>query len=67
MACTTLSDEVNSLYSTAGGLISVPNFHYGYFEAYVKLNKGGGWHNAFWLMCGKYVFPSSCPTQCITY
>ncbi|CAH0019569.1 unnamed protein product [Clonostachys rhizophaga] len=48
----TLSNEVYSLYSTAGGLISVPNFHYGYFEAYVNLNKGGGWHNAFWLMCG---------------
>ncbi|KAH6955966.1 concanavalin A-like lectin/glucanase domain-containing protein [Ilyonectria destructans] len=45
-------ESYQGLNYTAGGLISVPNFHYGYFEAYVKLNKGGGWHNAFWLMCG---------------
>jgi beta-glucanase (GH16 family) len=35
---------------TAGGIISRKSFHYGYYEARVKILAGSGWHSSFWMM-----------------
>lgn len=35
---------------TAGGVISRRTFHYGYFEARIKIVAGSGWHSSFWMM-----------------
>lgn len=35
---------------TAGGLISKPQFRYGYYEARFRCPPGKGWHTSFWLM-----------------
>ncbi|MEU8825219.1 family 16 glycosylhydrolase [Streptomyces sp. NPDC048636] len=37
---------------SGGGLISKKKFRYGYYETRAKINKGPGWHTAFWSMCG---------------
>jgi len=34
---------------TGGGIISRRTFHYGYFEARIKIAAGNGWHSSFWL------------------
>ncbi|KAI9147064.1 Endo-1,3-1,4-beta-glycanase EglC [Paramyrothecium foliicola] len=44
--------QVATYSYTGGGIISKPRFHYGYYEARMKGNAGGGWHSAFWLMAG---------------
>jgi beta-glucanase (GH16 family) len=31
------------------GVISKPAFRYGYYECRMKLPKGAGWHNSFWM------------------
>jgi beta-glucanase (GH16 family) len=36
-------------YSGAG-IISLPAFKHGYYEARIKMPAGDGWHNSFWLM-----------------
>lgn len=35
---------------TGAGIISVPTFKHGYYEARIKMPAGVGWHNSFWLM-----------------
>ena len=35
---------------TGAGIISIPEFKYGYFEARMKMPAGAGWHTSFWLM-----------------
>lgn len=37
---------------TGGGLVSKNLYRYGYYETRVQINKGPGWHPAFWSMCG---------------
>lgn len=37
---------------TGGGLVSKQLMRYGYYETRVRINKGPGWHPAFWSMCG---------------
>jgi hypothetical protein len=37
---------------TGGGLVSKSLMRYGYYETRVRINKGPGWHPAFWSMCG---------------
>ncbi|MEU4539816.1 family 16 glycosylhydrolase [Streptosporangium sp. NPDC023825] len=37
---------------TGGGLVSKDLMRYGYYETRVWINKGPGWHPAFWSMCG---------------
>ena len=37
---------------TGGGLVSKDLMRYGYYETRVWINKGPGWHTAFWSMCG---------------
>ena len=37
---------------TGGGLVSIQRFRYGYYETRAKVNHGGGWHSAFWMMAG---------------
>ncbi len=44
-----LEANVNHMY-TAGGIISRESFHYGYFEARVKILAARGWHSSFWMM-----------------
>jgi beta-glucanase (GH16 family) len=35
---------------TGAGIISLPAFKHGYYEARIKMPAGDGWHNSFWLM-----------------
>lgn len=35
---------------TGGGIISRQAFHYGYYEARLKIAAGSGWHSSFWMM-----------------
>ena len=35
---------------TGAGIISLPTFKHGYYEARIKMPAGDGWHNSFWLM-----------------
>lgn len=35
---------------TGGGIISRQAFHYGYYEARLKIEAGSGWHSSFWMM-----------------
>lgn len=49
IALTTSSDPTKAPFS-GGGLISQRKFRYGYYETRASLNKGSGWHSAFWMM-----------------
>jgi len=42
-------EKVGGKDYTGGGIISVPVFKYGYYEARIKMPVGAGWHTAFWL------------------
>lgn len=35
---------------TGGGLVSKPQFRYGYYETRAKINDASGWHPSFWVM-----------------
>lgn len=35
---------------TGAGIISIQAFSFGFYEASMKIPKGAGWHNSFWLM-----------------
>jgi hypothetical protein len=35
---------------SAGGIITKQRFHYGYYEARLRIPKSRGWHTSFWLM-----------------
>jgi len=35
---------------TGGGVISKPQFKFGYYETSMKVPPGSGWHTSFWLM-----------------
>jgi beta-glucanase (GH16 family) len=35
---------------TGGGIISKPQFKFGYFETSMRIPPGSGWHTSFWLM-----------------
>jgi hypothetical protein len=43
-------EKAEDLDYTAGGIISKQRFHYGYFEARLRIPKARGWHTSFWLM-----------------
>ena len=45
----TSADTTKAPFS-GGGLISKQKFRYGFYETAAKVNKGGGWHSAFWMM-----------------
>ena len=49
IALTTSSDPTKAPFS-GGGLISQRKFRYGYYETRASMNKGSGWHSAFWMM-----------------
>jgi beta-glucanase (GH16 family) len=42
--------DAGGMHYTGGGIISRQVFHYGYFEARLKIVAGSGWHSSFWLM-----------------
>ena len=33
-----------------GGVITTQTFHYGFYEASIKIEAGSGWHSSFWMM-----------------
>jgi beta-glucanase (GH16 family) len=35
---------------TGAGIVTLPAFKYGYYEARAKMPRGAGWHTSFWLM-----------------
>jgi beta-glucanase (GH16 family) len=41
--------DVGDSHYTGGGIISRQAFHYGYYEARLKIAAGSGWHSSFWL------------------
>ncbi len=43
-------EDAQKMNYTAGGLISKPQFRYGYYEARFRCPPGRGWHTSFWLM-----------------
>ncbi len=43
-------EEAGGKNYTGGGIISLPAFKHGYYEARIKMPAGDGWHNSFWLM-----------------
>jgi beta-glucanase (GH16 family) len=48
---------------SGGGLISKRKFRYGYYETRMKINQGGGWHSAFWMMDWDAVNQKPTPTR----
>jgi len=42
--------DADGMHYTGGGVISRQAFHYGYYEARLKIAAGSGWHSSFWLM-----------------
>lgn len=42
--------DLGSMHYSGGGIISKQAFHYGYYEARLKIAAGSGWHSSFWLM-----------------
>lgn len=42
--------NVGGMHYSGGGIISRQAFHYGYYEARLKIAAGSGWHSSFWLM-----------------
>lgn len=45
-----LKQNAGGKHYTSGGVISRRTFHYGYYEARLKIAAGSGWHSSFWLM-----------------
>ncbi|HMF64436.1 MAG TPA: glycoside hydrolase family 16 protein [Edaphobacter sp.] len=43
-------EEVSGKAYSGGGVISRKAFHYGYYEARLKIEAGSGWHSSFWMM-----------------
>lgn len=41
--------EAGDKHYTGGGIISRQTFHYGYYEARLKIVAGSGWHSSFWM------------------
>jgi beta-glucanase (GH16 family) len=41
--------DVGDKQYTGGGIISRQAFHYGYYEARLKIAVGSGWHSSFWM------------------
>lgn len=51
---------------TGGGVISKERFHYGYFEASVKMHGKAGWHQSVWAMAagdGSTTYPPAMRTE----
>lgn len=43
-------EDARGMHYTGGGIISRKPFHYGYYEARLKIAAGSGWHSSFWMM-----------------
>lgn len=42
--------DIGGMHYSGGGIISKQAFHYGYYEARLRIAAGSGWHSSFWLM-----------------
>jgi len=45
-------EDIGDKHFTGGGVVSKPDFRYGYFEALVKTTNHVGWHTSFWMFAG---------------
>ncbi len=43
-------EKADDKQCTGAGIISAEPFHFGYYEARMKIPPGAGWHTSFWLM-----------------
>ncbi|QOY89568.1 glycoside hydrolase family 16 protein [Paludibaculum fermentans] len=43
-------EEAGGMHYTGAGVISKPNFRFGYYESKFRVLAGKGWHSSFWMM-----------------